>query len=204
MRFKFIVSKLANFYFFISNLSAWSPYTYKKDYSDFWLKQIGPLTKDEKTSLNNFKKLHLKYSYGPKYLGKLFFEEDASLEKIASILPPKDRKILKQPFQLLEQKYERLLEYEWALLQDWKKLLESYFSNINLTNIFEILSFLYNTKTAIPKTVEVFILFSTPNRTGGEANIGPQKLTLEISRYDKNKVPQAAGIILHEIIHLIF
>jgi len=85
-----------------------------------------------------------------------------------------------------------------------EKLLESYFSNINLTNIFEILSFLYNTKTAIPKTVEVFILFSTPNRTGGEANIGPQKLTLEISRYDKNKVPQAAGIILHEIIHLIF
>ncbi len=204
MFFEFKVSKLANLYFFVSNLSAWSPYTYKKDYSDFWVEKTGPLTKQETEALTNFKELHLKYPYGHSYLGNLFTRKEDDLLKIVQTLPLIDQKIIIQTFKLLETRFEKIWNIEKPLLKDWGILLEKYFADLNLKQIFEILEILYDIKIDYSQSIEVFILFSTPDRTGGEASNGPHKLTLKISRYDKNKVSHAVGIILHEIIHLIF
>ncbi|MCX6736829.1 MAG: hypothetical protein NTW73_01960 [Candidatus Parcubacteria bacterium] len=204
MFFKFKVSKLANLYFFISNLSAWSPYTYKKDYNNFWIEKTGPLTNQEIIALTDFKELHLKYPYGHSYLGNLFTNEKNDLSKISQTLPLIDQKILIQTFELLETRFEKIWSIEEPLLKEWKILLEKYFADLNLKYIFEILEILYDVKIDYSQSMEVFILFSTPDRTGGEASNGPNKLTLKISRYDKNRVSHAIGIILHEIIHLIF
>jgi hypothetical protein len=55
MKFKFKISKLANQFFFISNLSEWH-FSCRQFYNQEWLKQTEPLTDNEKQILKEFKK----------------------------------------------------------------------------------------------------------------------------------------------------
>ncbi|MDP2923937.1 MAG: hypothetical protein Q8O30_09515, partial [Candidatus Omnitrophota bacterium] len=68
MKFKIIVKKWAVFYFFVQNLSEWH-FSCIKEYNDEWLKELGPLTKNQKMLLEKFKEIHQKYSFGNNFLG---------------------------------------------------------------------------------------------------------------------------------------
>lgn len=72
MRFSIIIKKQGIFYFFVQNLSEWH-FSCRKDYNNLWLDELGPLSKKEKMALQKLKKIHQKYSFGPKYLGQYFF-----------------------------------------------------------------------------------------------------------------------------------
>jgi hypothetical protein len=204
MKINFKISRIANFYFFLSNLSAWSLNEHRKDYVEFWLPQINALSQEEQKILSELKIMHQKYNFGPNYLGKLFFDESKSLDNILQELPKQDGEIINKAFLVFRDKFDKLFTTEEPLLSEWRDLLEVYFSKLDLINIFSLLSHLYQSNSGSVSDVEVFVLFSAPNRTGGGANIGQHKITLEISRYNKEKVNHVAGIVFHELIHLFF
>jgi len=55
MKFRFIISKWGNFYFFIQNLSEWH-FSCRKKYNALWQKELGSLSLEEKQTLKVFKK----------------------------------------------------------------------------------------------------------------------------------------------------
>ena len=70
MKFRVLINRWANFYFFIANLSEWH-FSCRKRYNFFWLAADDKFSKTEKKYLKIFKKILLKYHFF-RYLGILF------------------------------------------------------------------------------------------------------------------------------------
>lgn len=193
MRFNFIISRWANFYFFVQNLSEWH-FSNRKGYNIFWRKRLGVFSQEEENAIKEFKKIRTKYPDTKSFFEKSFFLlEDEPFKKLKENI-----------FSLLQNKFEVLYRRELDLLEKWKKKLDKVANNKgDINTILDFLNILY--KTAInQKKIDVYLLFSTPTGLGGGANIDDQSISLEISNYPIQKIRDPLGIIWHEIIHLVF
>mgnify|MGYP001617118409 CR=1 FL=1 len=203
MKFEFIISKWANFYFFISNLSEWH-FSCRTFYNEFWRKELGGFSKKEKKSLKLFAKLHEKYPFGSDFFGQIFFVKKNPLINLKRERPKKDFQLLKEIFKIFVPNFEKLYKKELPLLKIWEKNLKEYSNKILIVRQLNTnLAFLYHTKP-IQKNIKVYLLFSSPNLSGGGTNMDGESITLEISRYPLKAINQVIGIIWHELIHLYF
>jgi len=203
MKFEFIISKWANFYFFISNLSEWH-FSNRKEYNILWRKELGNFSAEEENALKKFKEIRSNYPSGKTFFEQSFFQEDDPWQRLKNNLPSDEYKILKDIFDLFKNKFEVLYKNDLPFLEQWQKELEKTANEKNLVeNITKILGVLFNTSPS-KEEVKIYLLFSTSNHAGGGANIDEQSISVEISRYPVEQIKQILGIIWHETTHLLF
>lgn len=203
MKLEFKISKWANFYFFIQNLSEWH-FSNRKDYNELWRKELGNFSLKEENALKRFKQIRLSYPSGKTFFEQSFSKEDDPWQKLKNNLEPDKYKIIKEIFDLFKNKFEILFKKDLPFLEQWQRELRKTANEKNLIeNITKILSVLFNTFLSKEK-VKIYLLFSASNHTGGGANINKQSISVEISRYPIEQTGQVLGIIWHEIIHLLF
>lgn len=203
MKFSIIINKWANFYFFVQNLSEWH-FSNRKEYNILWRSELGQFSPEEENALKKFKEIRLKYKTSKSHFERAFFTAKSPFEELKKHLPAEEYDALREIFDLFKDKFNLLHEKDLPLLRQWQKNLNKKINDHSLIkSITNILSVLY----AVPspkKTINVYLLFSSPDRTGGGANIDEQSITVETSRYPLEGINNAIGIIWHEVIHLCF
>lgn len=203
MKFRFIISKQANFYFFVSNLSEWH-FSCEKDYNILWQKELGKFSSEEIEALKKFKVIRAKYHSGKSLFERAFFTNKTPFLKLKKSLPANEYKVIEEVFKTMEKKFDSLYKKEFSLLKMWGKELDIKANNKILSNsIVKTLQNLFKTAPKINK-INVYLLLSSNDQTGGGANIDNKSLSLEISRYPIEYINHAQSIIWHEVIHLLF
>jgi hypothetical protein len=215
MNFEFKISKWANFYYFIHNLSEceW-PWPYRKNNIILWKKELKTFSKKEKEALNNFKKIYKKY-FLKKYLGKYFFIKKDPWPILKKDLPEKDFSILKEIFEVWKPSFNKIYKKDIKSIKRWKKELEKRFEQQKEKTklILKKLNALYNTSNK-NKKIEVHLLLFNESKTksyfsgaGGERGRGLEGkniILIELSRCALERIDYVIGIIWHELIHNSF
>lgn len=203
IKFNIKISKWANFYFFIQNLSEWH-FSCRKDYNLLWEKILGTFSIQEKDTLERFKEIRLKYPQSKSCFEKFFFLLEDPFEKLILTLSVEEYQAVKNTFSLLESKFNSLYEKELPLLNRWQELLDKAINNQELTDtILVFLNTLYKTSVQ-GEEINIYLLFSAVDHTGGGANVDNQSISIEISRYPLEDTGHVLGIVWHETIHLVF
>lgn len=214
MKFKFIVNKNANFYFFLHNLAEceW-PIRCRKLYNSIWEKKLSAFSQKEKDAIKEFQKIYEKYA-GKKYLGESFFIKENPWKGLEAEIPRQEIDNLKTIFSIWQNKFEKIYKKDLPNLKKWQKELESQMKGIKqrrlLDTINETLSILFN--TPVPnKIINVnLMLCPLPEIAGGHRieEIGGENILVELSHYSIREkkghivpVGYIFGIIFHEIIH---
>lgn len=211
MNLKFKVSKPANFFFFIDNLSEWNIY-YRKKYNEELIKQFGELTNVEKKALKNFKSIMQKYEkIGiSKKIRRCFYQKSddikISFRKLDKLLDQKEINILKNSFNTLQPRFEKIWSKYFIVLNYNKKISSSAYEKINkkINLAYLKLESFYGNKSKKIYTCNVFLIIS-PNR-GGKA-IRRDAISIEAEKLDPKDKYRFARLwfsIMHEMTHARF
>jgi len=209
MKINFHVSRLANKYFFIYNLSKADPYI-RESYNNIYLSIIGELDKKQRTALNDYKKWHNSFidkGGERKTIISNFYDDKTEKDvwdefrrqKIDSgVLLERVFKNLERPFSLFWNKNEDVLREQKDIIS---KNYSKYKKSLDL--IFKKLAFFYGLPT--PKFLDVYLIFCPiPQMQGGKV-VSRSSIEIEISELNsevtrKNVWP----LLLHETIHACF
>ncbi len=214
MKFKFKVSKLANQFFFIANLSEWH-FSCRKDYNQEWLKQTGQLTENEKQILDEFKKIITKYGFRrdkdwkTKYLGQYFYyyTDKKAWQKLKKTVEPKEFDIINKTFQALRNRFNKI--WDKKLLEKQIEKIKKYLITENAKNLFKELYYALGNQKS-PKYFVVIALLSSRKGVGitaaGGANLDNRHITFEIPvlKAGSWEFECSIGILAHEIGHILF
>lgn len=203
MKFQFIISRWANFYLFVSNLSEWH-FSARKNYNITWREELGKFSDEEENALKQFKEIRQNYNASKTFFEEAFFIAGNPFNILQKNLPITEYDIIKQIFNVLENKFNILYNKDLSLLENWQEGLTKAMDNSStVSGISNVLSTLYNVSTP-EKEISVYMLLSGDKQTGGGANIDDKSISIEVSRYPLQIINHALGIIWHEIIHLVF
>jgi hypothetical protein len=204
MKFKFVISKWGNFYFFVQNLSEWH-FSCREKYNILWQKELGKFSQEEKKALKIFKKIRSDFPSGKTFFEQSFFTKKNPLDDIKKNLPAQDYKAIKNTFLVLNDKFQKLYKQDYPFLKFWQEGLRK-INNMRLSfkDITKILGLLYKNHKVTKKTINVYLLFSSTDQRGGGANIDEKSISVEISRQSLTTINYIIGIIWHEAIHLYF
>lgn len=201
MQFKLSVSKLANHFFFVSNLAGWNPYC-RKEYNELWLRH-SPLNKEEKEGLVKLSKVLKTYT-----LYKLFISStnpEKTWYKASRLLPKKDLQILRGTLEIFSSRFERLWKKERGNLDKVAKELST--SLTVSKKLLSLIGILYGNSQKTQE-VEVFLLTSpiTKRVVSGGSGLGKDKIVIECSKImsKNNERDELARVVLHELIHASF
>lgn len=205
IQFNFRVSQLANFYFFVQNLSEWH-FSNCKQYNEVWRKQLS-LGDRELSMLKKFSKLHQRYSFGPKYLGNyfLFHSPQQAWKSLHSDLPELDFIFIKEIFDLLEPKFRQIWRKEGPRLREWKLALQGDSVSPKSKTIERILGHFYQWHIGEPIQTDIILMLATNGFSGGGANFmnNPYALQLEISSLSVARLSHVLMLIWHELAHVL-
>ncbi|MEW6408204.1 MAG: hypothetical protein AB1465_05970 [Patescibacteria group bacterium] len=217
MKFEFKISKLANQFFFISNLSEWH-FSCRKEYNQEWLKQTGHLNKKEEKVLEEFRKIIKKYGFTrdkigkSKYLGQIFFiyPEKEVWNKLERFIRKDEFKKIKKVFEIFQSRFNKIWTTKSAnILIAQVKYFKRYLNNPKNNKLFEDLKKIIGNGKS-PRKFMVITLASPLKGEGitaaGGANIGDRYITLEIPELKNNswEFEYSVGILAHEICHILF
>lgn len=200
--YHFQITKTANLFNFIANLSGWH-FSAREAFKKFWLEETGPLTSQEQASLEDAANLFRKYSFGDKFWGKVFLvQPDAQVwEEAKKWFSPEEVERFRVISDIFLPRFEILWTTDQDLLVKWKKLLKDYLKKLPSKNIIDSLDTLFGEKT-VHLSETVILLANIPSkRASGGSNAGSDVVTLEISRTAPESIRPAAQTLWHEIAH---
>lgn len=196
------ISRYANLYFFIQNLSEWH-FSNRKKHNEEWRNELS-FSKEADRCLQEFKKIHKKYPFGLKYLGRPFFLYDNPWPSVEALVGKKDSIKIKNIFSTLEPYFYTLYTKDEIILKKWATI-------IVRPEFVEKASFINNTLAnfyGCPPYDEhctIYLLLSTKEKNGGTSGtIDNHSITLELSRTSIESEEQVLNILWHELIHLYF
>ena len=196
------ISRLANLYFFIQNLSEWH-LSNRKEYNKIWRSQLTFSTEAE-SCIQEFKKIHGQYPFGDKYLGRSFFLYDNPWSEIELLIGKNNTIDVKRIFTTLEPYFNTLYTEEEILLKKWETVISK---PEFLTSAFYINNTLASFYGCMPydEQCTIYLLLSTTKKNGGTAGtVSDHAITLELSRIPIESEKQILNILWHELIHLYF
>lgn len=196
------ISRYANLYFFIQNLSEWH-FSNRKKHNEEWRKELS-LPPEINSPLFEFKKIHQKHSFGEKYLGRPFFLFENPWSEVENLIGKNSAKKIKNIFEILEPYFHEIYKKDEKALVKWLEIIKkpqfienSFFINNTLANFYGCP--LYDKKCSI------YLLLSTKEKNGGTSGtINKNTITLELSRTPFKSENLVLNIIWHELIHLYF
>ncbi|TRZ77357.1 hypothetical protein D4R87_02870 [bacterium] len=206
------VSKLANQFFFISNLSEWH-FSCDSKYNEKWIEMTGVLNKEETSALKSFSEIMKRYGFQhdknwkSKFLGQYFYlyQEKQAWEELKKAIKENEFNDLKEIFKTFNPSFEKI----WKLKDqdDRVKILEQSLKDKNYKLLLEDTEKIFGNST--DNTVNIIILFSPLgcDETGsGGANIGSKNVTFKIPalKADTWQMDYTMGVLAHEIGHMLF
>lgn len=211
MNLEFKVSKPANFFFFIDSFSEWNIY-YRKKYNDEWIKQFGELTNKEKSALKNFRLIMQKYEKVgiSKKIRRCFYQKSddikISFRKLGKILNTKEVQIVKDTFNTLQSRFEKVWNSNLNTINYNKEIASSNYKKIykEINSAYSKLESFYGDKSKKVYTCNVYLIIS-PNR-GGKA-IKRDVISIEAEKLDPKDKYRFARLwfsIMHEMAHARF
>jgi len=200
MKIKFKISKLANLFFFISNLSEWSPYCRKK-YNQVWLKR-NPLKRNEKEALGNIRNALKKH----KNIKRHFFKSEKEVWRgVSQQLTEKEKETLRFSLKIFLPRFEKLWNKREKELYQISRVFSK--KSLLINKSLKVLKFLYAPRS-VPESVTIFLLINpiTEHLVGGGGKISSQAIVLECSHITKQNNPHHffSRVLLHEIIHMAY
>lgn len=199
------VSYVANVFHFISNLAGWH-FSNRSAYKEFWLRETGKFTKNEKGALNRASKLFNKYTFGtPKHWGNVFLTEQNRTvwEKGEKEYPRTDFEEFRNVYTIFEPRFSKLWKVDEKLLARWIEKFRELGEKISPPSLASDLDTLFGTKKDI-REVKVILLVNSPNYNGGGGFLRPGYITLELSRTPLHEVRNLVLVMWHEMIHNIW
>jgi len=212
LEFKFHYTKTANLFYFVSNLAEWH-FSCRKNYNKIWLEKTGALDDKEKQALKQLAKLLIKYHFssgqkGPddpsKFLGIPFtvYSDNEVWGKVEEWVEPEELLMLKNIFEVLGSRFEKLWVEEEPKLADWKATLVEELAQKKYDDLEKDLEAFFDQKPKFSK-IDVYLLMN-PANLGGGANIGPGRVTLECTALPTEAVSDVLNVLYHETTHLVF
>ncbi|MEI7690608.1 MAG: hypothetical protein WCI63_03215 [bacterium] len=207
MKVSFYISKIANHFFFVQNLSEWH-FSCRKSYNKEWLEITGPLKENEIEALASLRRLLSKYSFKPlKQAPSLnifeYFIRFEELKTNNTIFDEKEYEIYFSAMDIFRHRFEQIWGEDSVKLEKIRGLLEKEFSK-EKENVLNDLKILFKSKVKVNDDYTVYLFISTgPYGGGGGANIGPRKVSLECSSTKKEFINHKLAILWHEITHKI-
>ncbi|MEK7575788.1 MAG: hypothetical protein AAB491_01745 [Patescibacteria group bacterium] len=201
MKFFIQVTKTANKFHFISNLTDWH-FSCRESDNKRWLEETGKLTQKEKNALKLFTKILKKYDFGENFIGKPFTRNnDKEIWKnIKKFINKKEFERIQEIFYVFDKRFEKIWKKERDRLKFWKIKLQKYLSKYKGNKeIFGKSKIFFRAKN-LPSTMEIYLLIGSG---GGGANIGKGAITLDFSNRPISHLKYALGVITHETLHLI-
>ncbi len=208
------LSKTANFFFFVSNLSEWH-FSCRKTYNEAWLKKTGPLKAEEKKVLLLFKKIMKRRGFSrdkdwqSEYLGKYFylFPKESVWRELKKTASEKEIQQLKMIFDVVRPRFEKI----WKSYDPGKRvsIIERYIHSRLYTKLLDDLGMVFGGKKSMLEKLNVVIIVSPLGKettAAGGANTGPSSITLELPslRPKTWQLDFSAMILAHEIAHSLF
>jgi len=209
MKFFFKISKTANFFFFVANLSEWH-FSCRKEYNRLWKDTLPPFSGKERRALRAFGKILKRYERTEKGINAPLFTLailKGNLRAIAKNIKKSDAHTLVSTLQLFRPRFQKLWREAYPRLKKFSKLIaqpEQKRLIHRATKLIEI----YFGKPKCGK-IEAFLLFAPPSELGGGgANIGPRRVTMEVGSLasfgDLRAIDWASRTLLHEVTHICF
>ena len=165
---------------------------------------MGSLSNKEKQALRKIKSLLLKYSFGSKFLGIPFITNSDEIvwEKVKNWAGESEYDRLRKIFLVFEPRFEKIWQSEKAKLANWKNALTKELTEQKYQDLEKDLETFFNQKPQF-RNIDVYLLISATG-SGGGANIGPERVTLECTALPTNQIPRVLGGLYHEVTHLTF
>ncbi len=203
MRINFKISKLANQYFFISNLTEWH-FSSRRSYNKIWLEKSGHLNLKEKKALQATERIiKSKLHYGRQFF---FYSSQKAWKTIKKEFNTDDYLTLRNTFTLFNRRFEKV--WQKQKLTKWKNNLEKALCSGVYQKFFKELERLFSSNKIRSKNLTVHLI-SCPvkdKHPAGGANLGNAAITLEVPVHNNEKWFLEAGlaIIAHEFAHILF
>lgn len=212
-KLKFIVSRWANFYFFVDNFAEHVAFA-RKRYNQAFLQQLGPLTRTEKQALVQYHKLiePLKTRKIYSSFNAAFFKNEADQNKLwqslRTTLTPREEKTLKMIFKAWQKRFNKAWRKYSKILQNNKLVLNRYCQANNLLFFKSLkrLSLFYKTRSFPNRTEIYLIMMPLATYAQGGRRISKSKIFLETSSLEERspRLENVALLILHELTHAFF
>ncbi|HPT40094.1 MAG TPA: hypothetical protein PLQ44_00605 [Candidatus Paceibacterota bacterium] len=212
MKLELTVSKLANQFYFISNLTEWH-FSCRKDDNKKWLEMTGPLNEEEKDALDIFKNILQLNGFTcdtiekSKYLGKYFLlnSEEQIWQNLKKSIKDENFQKIKWIFKIFESRFKKIWKEE--LNKKTIKIFEDELKKEKYDHLFnDVEKILGDNKKN--KKITIHILFSPQEyeTTGsGSACIGFNDITLELPKLKRNtwQLEYTIYVLAHEIAHIL-
>lgn len=208
MKIKTQYTKLANQFFFISNLAEWH-FSCRKAYNEIWLEN-NPLSNEEKDAIKRFCKILIKYGFLIKnnknvYLGVPFITSKPAKtwQKVNEWVNEQDYQEIKNIFEIFNPRFNEKWPTVEKQLKSTKRKLDKALKNENISHVLNIISLLY--RAELKKKINIYLLVSPMTKDfGGNANLGSGNISIESpTDIDSETINQMLLVILHETTHLI-
>ena len=211
MKFNFKISKLDNFYFFVSNLTEFH-FSCRPHFNKDWIEATRELNQEEKLAIHRLKPIFKKYGFVFKnnkslYLGKYFYcpEDQDKWNALKEYVSRAEYKKLSDGFEVFESRFNKL--YREDLLQNWKASLEKELSGEKFITLLDFAKHFFAAKTS-DDILNVHLLMSPSLiwSTSGNANLGDGNIALEVPIFNitQEQVELATCILVHETSHIWF
>ncbi len=203
MKFNIKISKIGNQFFFISNLSEWSPYC-RKEYNELWLKN-NSLNEQEKRTLDELRNIFRQKKYKLINLSLTALNEKEFWKNVSKILSKKRLAVLKEALVIFSERFKKIWFKEERNL---KLIKENIVKNTLVSRkLISLIKQLYGVKKE-PKNINIFI-YTNPIKkrlVSGGSSFRFKRIGVECSKITKenNKKEMLARVVLHEIVHSCF
>lgn len=216
MRISIVVSRQANFFFFLSNLSLWH-YSCNPLYNQVWISATGSLRKVERQHLQRLQTLLQRHRFGDatgqrKYLGYYFqaMPEEAGWLALKKVLSSRDWITVRKAWDCFEPRFTAIWSDELRRLQRAAGVLLHDIDQPNFRPLYKDLGFLFN-KNTLPASINIVLLMRPTglpaNVGGGHANLGTDSIALEagdLTMTSTRRRTKMRGIFFHEVAHAFF
>ncbi len=211
MKFNFKISKLDNFYFFVSNLTEFH-FSCRPHFNKDWIQATGKLSQEEKLAIHNIRPIFKKYGFvfeknKSLYLGKHFYcpEDQDKWNALKEYVSEAEYKKLSDSFKVFESRFNKM--YREDLLQNWKFSLEKELLGEKFITLFDFAKHFFGAKTS-DDILNIHLLMSPSLTwsTSGNADLGDKDITLEVPIFNitQEQVELATCILVHETSHIWF
>lgn len=204
MKFKLKVSKWANFYFFVQNLSEWH-FSSRKSYNNYWRSILPKFTKEKEIYLRKFGKILKKYEKSQNDVNFPIFAkicEEKHFKNIIKNLNLNEKKIFIKTFKLFDSDFKKIWEESFPRLRYFQKQCD-FNDNVKIQKALKLVQYFFG-KTSCPQIIIYLLIASQTDWGGGGANIGKRRITLEIGDLSTRGIKHSLSIALHEITHICY
>ena len=165
LTFKPEVIRYANLYFFIQNLSEWH-FSNRKTHNEVWRAALS-FSPEAEDCLRSFRKIHQRYPFGDKYLGRPFFLYKDPWPAV-ELLTGEGSAEIKNIFTTLELYFDTIYLTDETKLKQWAEVISKLEFASNASYINNTLASFYGC-TPYNEDCTVYLLLSTEKRNGGTA-----------------------------------